>query len=178
MGEMSSRKRSRSDSLKEKTTAIKREISYQKRKLAHQRKPQKQKQKRIVEFLIEHKQYYPIFDRICSYLGIEEIVCLTRTCRKLSGLYRVLLMTQWNVDRALCRFVDHPQNFRSQLGRHDALIAGGLLSNSSNVWSGLILVLMSSSKPKGFQKQMYLCQLLENTSARQNVTALRSALLV
>lgn len=69
---------------------------------------------------------YPIFDRICSYLPIASIIALTRTCRGLSGLYQSLLPLQWNVDRLLSRFVRDPQFFRSQLGRHNALVSGSV----------------------------------------------------
>ena len=74
--------------------------------------------------LLDLFQQFPVFDRICSFLGIAEIRSLTRTCKKLSGVYRDLLRTQWNVDIQLRRFVKNPHEFRSQLGRHDALISG------------------------------------------------------
>ena len=119
---MSSLKRLRSGSPEGLIDALEREVRHQKRKLAKQRKPQKRH--RILEFLTEHEKNYPIFDCICSYLGIGETVMLTRTCRVLSHLFQILLKSQWNMDRALYRFVNSPQKFRSQLGQHDALIAG------------------------------------------------------
>ncbi|MCJ1469260.1 hypothetical protein MMC07_007893 [Pseudocyphellaria aurata] len=69
---------------------------------------------------------YPIFDRICSFLPIDSIVALTRTCRGLSELYRYLIPLQWNVDRLLSRFVSDPDRFRSQMGRHNALVSGSV----------------------------------------------------
>lgn len=79
----------------------------------------------LLNLLIHHEQYYPIFDRICSYLSIADILTLRRTCKQLSNLYHVLLETQWNVNSRLRRFVKDPQGIRTQLGRHDALISGG-----------------------------------------------------
>ena len=64
---------------------------------------------------------FPVVDEICSCLGIGDIISLTRTCKSLSGLYRSLLSSQWNVDKHLRRFVDNPVNFRSQMARCDAL---------------------------------------------------------
>lgn len=67
---------------------------------------------------------YPVFKNLCPYLGIGEIVALTRTCKKLSNLYQILLKRQWDVDAGLCRFVDDPLQFRSQLRKHSAIISG------------------------------------------------------
>lgn len=52
--------------------------------------------------------HYPIFSTFCGYLSISEIVSLTRTCKKLSGLYRYLLPLQWDVDEALRPYFDDP----------------------------------------------------------------------
>ncbi|MCJ1381787.1 hypothetical protein MMC17_004898 [Xylographa soralifera] len=83
-----------------------------------------QEKKTVLNFLINHEQHYPVFDRLCSYLGIAEIITLTRTCKTLSGLYKLLLKTQWNIDRRLRRFVENPKEFRAQLGRNNALVSG------------------------------------------------------
>ncbi|MCJ1295304.1 hypothetical protein MMC34_006866 [Xylographa carneopallida] len=83
-----------------------------------------EKEQTILNLLTNHEQHYTVFDGICSYLGIAEIIALTRTCKKLSGLYQRLLKTQWNIDRQLRRFVNNPKGFRAQLGRNDALLSG------------------------------------------------------
>ena len=78
----------------------------------------------MLDFLAQRNQYYPIYTSLSSYLGIAEIVALTRTCKKLSKLYQELLPIQWDIDRDLCRFVENPCQFRTQLGLHNALVAG------------------------------------------------------
>ena len=78
------------------------------------------------EFLsvFDSETHYPIFSAFCGYLSISEIVSLTRTCKKLSGLYRYLLPVQWDVDEALRRYFDDPRCFRSQMAKCDALLTG------------------------------------------------------
>lgn len=76
--------------------------------------------------ILHLESHYPIFDRICSYLSIGSIIALTQTCRGLSTLYQSLLPSQWNVDRHLRRFVQDPQFFRSQMGKHNALVSGSV----------------------------------------------------
>ena len=72
----------------------------------------------------DRKSNYPIFSTLCDCLSIAEIVSLTQTCKKYSDLYQYLLPIQWDVDKALRRYVDDPQGFRSQMARSDALISG------------------------------------------------------
>ncbi|MCJ1431534.1 hypothetical protein MMC27_000887 [Xylographa pallens] len=79
--------------------------------------------KTVLDFL-SPRPHYPVFRCLCSYLGIAEIIALTRTCKKLSGLYQLLLKTQWKVDHGLLRFVKSPARFRSQMGQHSALVSG------------------------------------------------------
>ena len=74
--------------------------------------------------VFDSETHYPIFSAFCGYLSISEIVSLTRTCKKLSGLYRYLLPVQWDVDNALHRYFDDPQCFRSQMAKYDALLTG------------------------------------------------------
>ena len=78
------------------------------------------------EFLsvFDSETYYPIFSTFCGYLSISEIVSLTRTCKKMSGLYRYLLPLQWDVNEALRPYFDDPQCFRSQTAKCDALLIG------------------------------------------------------
>jgi len=74
--------------------------------------------------LFDLERYYPVFKNLCSCLGIGEIVALTRTCKKLSSLYQILLKRHWDVDTGLRRFVDDPLRFRSQLRKQNAVISG------------------------------------------------------
>ena len=74
--------------------------------------------------IFERSSSFPIFSRVCDYLPIASIISLTRTCRKLSDLYRYLIPIQWNVDKRLRRFVQSPSSLRSQMGKFDALISG------------------------------------------------------
>ena len=78
----------------------------------------------LLDFLAERARYYPIYASLSSYLGIAEIVALTRTCKKLSNLYQDLLARRWNIDRVLHSFADNPCGFREQLKQHNAFISG------------------------------------------------------
>ena len=78
----------------------------------------------IVEFSANRGGCYHIYASLISYLSIAEVVTLTRTCKKLSNLYRELLRSLWDVDRDLRQFVKNPYEFRAQLGRQDALVSG------------------------------------------------------
>lgn len=69
---------------------------------------------------------YPVFHGVTSLLPIRDIIALTRTCRGLSKTYQYMLPVQWNIDRTLQRFVNDPCEFRSQMGRHNALVSGSL----------------------------------------------------
>ena len=70
-------------------------------------------------------QAYPVFEQLCRYLDIGDVIALTRTCMALSHIYHALVSQQhWNVDRDLMRFVKDPRRFRNQLGESDALISG------------------------------------------------------
>lgn len=67
---------------------------------------------------------YPVCDRICFYLCIGAIIALSRTCKALSRTYRDLLLTQWNIDTKLSRFVTNPRGLRLQLRDREAVISG------------------------------------------------------
>lgn len=113
----------------------------------------------LLGFLLQREDYYPVFDRICSYLGIEDIISLTRTCKRLSSLYQVLLSTQWNVDRALRRFVDNPHQFRSKLGEYNAIVSGSFALQFFDrvVWPESDLdIFILDSRQEGFMA--YLCE--------------------
>ena len=78
----------------------------------------------LLDFLMQRDRYYPMYTSLSSYLGIGEIVALTRTCKELSHLYQEIMPNRWNIDRDLARFVEDPRGFRTQLGRHNALVSG------------------------------------------------------
>lgn len=72
----------------------------------------------------DHGFHYPIFAVLCDCLKIAEIIASSQTCKKLSGLYRYLLSTQWNIDKELSRYVDDAPGFRSEMAKCGALIDG------------------------------------------------------
>ena len=74
--------------------------------------------------VFDRETHYPVFSSLCGYLSTSEIVSLTRTCKKLSSLYRYLLPVQWDVDAGLRRYFDDPKCFRSQMAKDDALLIG------------------------------------------------------
>ncbi|KAF2119560.1 hypothetical protein BDV96DRAFT_642578 [Lophiotrema nucula] len=67
----------------------------------------------LIDLIINIDQYYPIPQRICHFLGIEDIIALTKTSRILLMLYRSLLKTQWNINARLQRFFRDPVAFRN-----------------------------------------------------------------
>ncbi|XPS81696.1 hypothetical protein M3J09_013624 [Ascochyta lentis] len=68
--------------------------------------------------------YAPVQTMILPYLGVAEVVALTRTCKAFGQLPTVLEATAWNINHRLKRFFDDPQGFRSALGQCNGLIAG------------------------------------------------------
>ncbi|KAG8527294.1 uncharacterized protein KY384_008038 [Bacidia gigantensis] len=78
----------------------------------------------MITNLLDSRHPYPVFRRLCDFLDIQDIIHLTRTCKKFSGLYSYLLPILWNVDKRLERFAQQPEIFRSQMGLYDALITG------------------------------------------------------
>ena len=77
-----------------------------------------------LKFLLQRERYEPIFRALTTYLGVAEIVYLSRTCKQLSTLYAELRPRLWDVDRSLRRFVDDPKSLRSEMARSEALISG------------------------------------------------------
>ena len=72
----------------------------------------------------DRESKYPVFSSFCHFLSIADIISLTRTCKKLSGLYQSLLPVSWDVDKALRPYFKDPTGFRSQMARHNVLILG------------------------------------------------------
>ena len=74
--------------------------------------------------LFNSDTHYPIYNSLCNYLSIADIITLTRTCKQFSSLYQNLIPTKWDSDKKLRRFLAQPRAFRSQMGKHGALISG------------------------------------------------------
>ena len=63
-----------------------------------------------------------IFDKICSYLSVADILRFRQVCKQ---YYQVESLQRWfNVNILLGPFVSDSCMFRSELGKHDALISG------------------------------------------------------
>lgn len=101
-----------------------------------------------------------MFKNICPYLGIGEIVALTRTCKKLSNLYQILLKRQWDVDAGLRRFVDDPLQLRSQLRKHSAIISGSFALQFFErvVWEDSDLDIYARADLAAIGLAEYLCE--------------------
>ena len=106
----------------------------------------------------DRESHYPVFSAFCNCLSIAEIISLTRTCKRFSGLYQYLLSVQWDVDKALRRYVDDPQGFRTQMARCDALIDGDFACKYFErvVWSydSLDLYIQQGLGPDLFSKYL------------------------
>jgi hypothetical protein len=70
---------------------------------------------------------YAIFNRLCLHLDIARILPLKRVTKKWSGHISTHLKERWNINKKLRRFVANPHRFRTELGRHDALISGSFV---------------------------------------------------
>ena len=84
-----------------------------------------QKQANVVT-LLDLFNIFPVVEKLCCCLAIDDIISLTRTCKRLSSLYQEQLPSQWNVDRHLQRFLDNPVAFRFMMAECDALVSGSL----------------------------------------------------
>jgi hypothetical protein len=79
---------------------------------------------------------YAIFNRLCLHLDIARILPLKRVTKRWSGHISTHLKERWNINKKLKRFIADPQRFRTELGRHDALISGSFVIQFLNgvVW--------------------------------------------
>lgn len=97
---------------------------------AEQRRPPTTRRKRAPSSLLNllcgqgQERFFPVFERLAGFLDIGSIVALTRTCKRLSGVYQSLLPVQWDVNQRLARFVTSPERFRYTLGKSGGLISG------------------------------------------------------
>lgn len=80
-----------------------------------------QQQSKLASFLASQKPY-EIFDKVCSYLSTAEFLVFRQVCKQ----YYQVKNTQryFDINTRLRSFVSDPCMFRSQLGKHDALISG------------------------------------------------------
>ncbi|KAJ4322270.1 hypothetical protein N0V94_002500 [Neodidymelliopsis sp. IMI 364377] len=68
--------------------------------------------------------YAPIQAMILPYLGVAEVIALSRTCKGFDQLQPMLKATAYNIDHHLKRFFTDPKEFRSALGKCGGLIVG------------------------------------------------------
>lgn len=92
-------------------------------------------QSKFASFLASQKPY-EIFDKICSYLSTAEFLVFRQVCKR---YYQVKnLQRCFNINTLLRPFVSDPRIFRSELGKHDALISGVFALNFFELgWSNV-----------------------------------------
>lgn len=104
----------------------------------------------LLDIFTQYERYNLIFDNIYQRLDIKDIIAVSRTCSTLSSFYKNMLPCRWNINRRLARFFNDPKEFRSRLGRAEALISGtfALLFFAQLYWldSGLDIYVRQGSK--------------------------------
>ncbi|KAF2124370.1 hypothetical protein P153DRAFT_130608 [Dothidotthia symphoricarpi CBS 119687] len=68
-------------------------------------------------------RYAPIQTCMLQYLGVGEVVALQRTCKAFGALQERLMATSYNINLRLSHFFRDPREFRSLLGKCNAVIA-------------------------------------------------------
>lgn len=97
-----------------------------------------------------------IVDTTLFHLGIADIYALHATCRSLRWLvgYMTDSPRLLNINKQLGPFVEDPMRFRSELGKHDGLIAGDFVRNFFEFgrWevTTLLLYVEQGLKSQGF----------------------------
>jgi hypothetical protein len=76
----------------------------------------------LVDLLSAH--YAPIQQCMFSYLGVPEVLALTKACRALACVQQRFKETSYDVNLCLQPFFTHPHEFRSLQAQCDALIVG------------------------------------------------------
>ena len=76
-----------------------------------------------LDFLLSPDQYYPIYTSLHSFLRIEEMVTLTKTCKKLSTLAQQIPFDNQNFCCAVQYYVGDLRGFIAQVKQHGALIS-------------------------------------------------------
>ena len=96
----------------------------------------KSPQKFLFASLLTFQEPLEIFEKICSYLNMAEFQLLRQVCKRCYHVEN--LQRRFNINKLLCPFVSDVQRFRSELGKHDALISGGFaLSFFDLGWSNV-----------------------------------------
>lgn len=85
------------------------------------------RQSKLVELF--STRFDPILTLISLYLGIAGLSALYQVNKTFYGLKEHLQKSHFNINKRLSDFVVHPDMFRSQLGKYDALISGGFALN-------------------------------------------------
>ncbi|CAJ2514168.1 Uu.00g022870.m01.CDS01 [Anthostomella pinea] len=92
-----------------------------KRLSRHQSEQFAKHQERKPASIVDALNSDPVRKRILRLLDVTDLLKLCQT--SFSIRYKIQ-STHWNINTKLSRFFDDPRALRSQLGRHDALIAG------------------------------------------------------
>ena len=77
-----------------------------------------------LEYLFDSQKCYPILDALTSSLSLADCLVLCQVSRAFQQFSEFLRRRHLNIDLHLEDFVSKPKLFRSQLGKHRALIAG------------------------------------------------------
>jgi hypothetical protein len=78
----------------------------------------------LLELAIDINRFYSIHELICSKLNIVDIIALSRTCKRYSGLYSYLQKTKWNINTRLSDYFTDPRAFRAVQGTTGTCIIG------------------------------------------------------
>lgn len=68
-------------------------------------------------------RYIPVQSSLLAHLDIKDIISLSQTTKRLSGLYDTTIRAQGNINRALEHYFTSPIEFRNLQARTDALVA-------------------------------------------------------
>ena len=77
--------------------------------------------------ILDFKTHYPVFDSITSFLGIEDILRLHKTCRRLRDSPEKLTETKWNINQRLSSMFEDPIRLRNFQARWDMIFYGPLI---------------------------------------------------
>ena len=67
---------------------------------------------------------YPVANALCTFLEIQDLINLARTCKKFYHFFHFIQRSQWSINKRLRYFVNDPTSFRSMIGQYEALISG------------------------------------------------------
>jgi hypothetical protein len=68
-------------------------------------------------------RYVPVQSSLLAHLDIRDIISLSQTTKRLSGLYDTTIQSRGNINRALEHYFSSPKEFRNLQARTDALLA-------------------------------------------------------